>query len=261
VLDAVRSVSLLWEARRRVEGDAVEDYTAITTFSPRGYALYGRRFVESFLRYWSIPLIAYFETERPDLTHPRLNLRDLDLDAERAEFMRRYDRPEFRGTPNDYATQAIRFSHKVFALTSSLPWTRWCLWIDADVETFAPVTPEILRTICPEESALSYLGRRDADHSETGFVAYRLEDSDVVAMLADLRRMYTSGALFELDARQRNDSAMFDRARARIPADGQHNLSRDVEGTHVWPHTVLGRVMRHRKGQARKREAYGDTVA
>jgi hypothetical protein len=239
----------------------VENYTAVTTFSPRGYALYGRRFIESFLTHWSIPLVAYYETERPDITDPRLTLRDLDLDEDRARFMQRYDRPEFRGTPADYATQAIRFCHKVFALTSDIPPTKWWIWIDADVDTFAPVTSQILLRVCPEGAALSYLGRGDGDHSETGFVAYRLEDAGVVAMLAYLRRMYTSGALFEHDARKRHDAALFDLARSFVPAEKQCNLSKEIAGTHVWPRSVLGSVMHHWKGQARKRAAYGGTVA
>jgi hypothetical protein len=222
-----------------------------------GYHLYGRRFVESFLEYWSIPLIAYFESDRPDLTHPRLALRDLNHDAERAEFLRQYDRSDFRGSSADYATQAIRFSHKVFALTSYIPRAKWCLWIDADVETFAPVTTLVLRTICPEGYSLSYLGRRDYAHSETGFVAYNLEDPCVVSMLRYFRRMYTSGAIFNFDPRLRNDSALFDHARTLVSSAAQWNLSKHATGTHVWPQTTLGGVMRHWKGQARKREAYG----
>ena len=239
----------------------MHDYIAVTSFSPRGYELYGRRFIMSFLEHWNIPLTAYFETDSPDLVHPRLTLRDLDRDAERLEFLRRYDGPRFRGSPNDYATQAIRFSHKVFAVTSPLPPTRWCLWIDADVETFAPVTSELLHVICPEDCSLSYLGRKDGDHSETGFVAYRLEDPNVLDMLAELRAIYTSGQLFTFGPRMRNDAALFDHVRSRVPATKQCDLSSGVSGTHVWPQTVLGRVMRHSKGQARKREIYGGTAA
>jgi hypothetical protein len=239
----------------------VEDHIAVTTFSPRGYALYGRRFVESFLAHWNIPLVAYYETEPPDIRDERLIVRDLDLDDDRARFLRRYDRAEFRGAPGDYATQAIRFCHKVFALTSPVPSARWLLWIDADVETFAPVTPDILRTLCPEGFSLSYLGRQGGQHSETGFMACRLEDPSVVAMLASLRQMYTSGALFALDARERNDASLFDRARTCVPADKQWSLSAGCAETHVWPRSTLGRVMHHWKGLVRKKAAYGGTVA
>lgn len=248
--------------RRSEDGNPLREnnYVAVTAFSPSGYALYGRRFIESFLEHWPIPLVAYVESQRLDVFHPRLLRRDLDLDPERAEFLRRYDRPEFRGS-DDYATQAIRFSHKVFALTTPIPSARWCLWIDADVETFAPVTPGVLETICPEGYVLSYLGRQHSPHSETGFIACRVDDPSVGTMLACLRRLYTSGDLFALDATQRNDAASFDRVRALVPADRQFNLSRNATGTHVWPQTPLGGVMRHWKGQARKREAYGGIVA
>jgi hypothetical protein len=237
------------------------EHMAVTTFSPAGYALYGRRFVESFLAYWTIPLVAYYETERPDVSDSRVILRDLDLDDDRATFLERYDRPEFRGRPDDYATQAIRFSHKVFAFTADIPSSGWRIWIDADVETFAPVTSEVLRTICPAHCALSYLGRQNGQHSETGFVACRPEDASVRSMLDELRRTYTSGALFHLDPRQRHDGALFDLARRLVPPETQCNLSADIGETHVWPHTALGTVMHHSKGQARKNATYGGTAS
>jgi len=61
----------------------VQDYTAVTSFAPGGYALYGHRFVESFLRHWEIPLVVFYERQRPDISHPRLILRDLDADSDR----------------------------------------------------------------------------------------------------------------------------------------------------------------------------------
>lgn len=241
-------------------GPLLTDSVAVTTFSPRGYALYGRRFIESFLRFWPIPLVAFYESERPDLSDPRLMLKDLDHDQERAAFLRRYDRPEFRGLPGDYATQAIRFSHKVFALTSEALPGRWRLWLDADVETFAPVTEETLQRLCPDEADLSYLGRQNGQHSETGFIACRMDDPQVREMLTGIRQTYTSGAVFNLDPRKRNDSEVFDRMRVLVSQARQHNLSMHSAATHVWPDTALGAVMRHWKGQVRKREAYGPTA-
>jgi hypothetical protein len=177
------------------------DHVAITTFSPRGYELYGHRFVETFLRHWSIPLVAFYEHERPEIRHPRLILRDLDLDADRRSSLERYGVPAFRGTSDDFATQAIRFCHKVFAFTSPAATSRWRLWLDADVETHAPVTPDLVRSFCPEGYTLSYLGRTDMA-SETGFIACCVVDARVVAMLAELRRLYTSGARREPRARR-----------------------------------------------------------
>jgi hypothetical protein len=260
IWDAIRSAVSVNSGYPRVGVDVgVHDYIAITTFSPRGYARYGRRFVESFLTHWTIPLVAYYETERPSIDDPRLILRDLDRDEERTRFLARYDRPEFRGDAGDYATQAIRFCHKVFALTLPVPAATWCLWLDADVETFAPVTPAILKALCPEGSALSYLGRNEMA-PETGFVAYRPDDPHVSTLLKRLRDFYTSGTVFELDVRKRHDAALFEMVRTLVPGEKQHNVSEGIPDTHVWPKTPLGGVTRHWKGRARKREAYGETV-
>lgn len=241
-------------------------HLAVTTFSVGGWALYGKRFVDSFLKHWDIPLLCYHEgVERP-YDHPRLYWADLRLDADREAFMER--NAHRAGNPSDPNMQTIRFSHKVFALTNHMIESRWRLWIDADVETIAPVNEDALKEMCPEDCCLSFLGRVQAvwpgqkPYPECGFVGYKVEDPRVRRLLDHMRGTYTSDRLFELGNHNQHDSFVFDHCRqlSGIPANEQHNLSAGKPGLHVWPLTVLGKYMRHSKGPALKQRVYGGIV-
>jgi hypothetical protein len=241
----------------------MENYVAITAFSPEGYDVYGEKFVRTFLQHWGIPLYVYYETQRPPITHRLVHYVDLDQDEDRRRFTGVHDTPEKRGHEDRPNMQSIRFCHKVFAVTSCKPDARWLLWLDADVETYARVDGGLLKKLCPEHAVLSYLGRELAGaYTECGFVAYRIEDLRVRFLLRDMRAVYTTGKLFELGDDHWHDSYVFDycRHRSGIPQSAQHDLARGLRGWHVWPDTLLGGVAWHRKGPSRKLEAYGRVV-
>lgn len=236
----------------------MNDYYAVTTFSPAGFEVYGRNFIETFLAHWDVPLFCFFEgKEPPRLLHSRLNWQALDRDQDRAEFIRLYSGPEFNLGPAHPNSQSIRFCHKVFAITQMLLTGRM-LWIDADVETVATVNDDALQEILPRDASLSFLGRRNWPYSECGFVGYNLNDPKVVAMLKDMRFVYTSGELFKRPQNCWHDSATFDycRKRSGIPEQRQCNLTRQENGINPWPCSVLGKYMRHHKGPAGKMRAY-----
>jgi hypothetical protein len=47
-----------------VDPSQVESVAVVTTFSPRGYEVYGRRFIETFAKYWPdgpVRLFVYYE--------------------------------------------------------------------------------------------------------------------------------------------------------------------------------------------------------
>lgn len=228
------------------------DYLAITTFSDAGFEVYGRRFVASwdcFASHLGIGL----ET-----------VRDTDLASEPGWREFQDTAPPVSAPPASYWERwdqnGRRFSHKVFAVTSARrQLSEWLLWIDADVEFHAPLTRDLLADICPVNACLSFLGRRDFPWSECGFVAYKVSDPKVRALLADMRLVYTSGELFTLPRDRWHDSAVFDicRLRSGIPESEQCNLSAGVRGREVWEHTLLQQFARHNKGPARKLRVYG----
>ena len=231
-------------------------YAVVTSFSPEGYDLYGKRFVETFLEHWpeDVILHVHHEGHGPEASD-RVRTHDLRLDPDRTRFLDLASTVA-KPRPDFYRYEAAKFCHKVFAFTSHGIETDWLIWIDADVVTTARVDEEWLDAVCPGGYTASYLGREGWDHSELGWCAlskrYRGEE-----FLKAYRAAYTSTAVFSMD--QWHDSYVWDRIRERFEAKGCwfYNLSQGVTHNHVWPHTLLGQKMDHRKGPVAKQRAYG----
>lgn len=228
----------------------------VTTFSPRGYEVYGRRMIESFAKFWpaDVKLYVYYEgRRRPDDASERAEWVSLSLDLDRKKFMTKY-----ADHPVDYRRQPVKFSHKVFAVTAAPRNTDWLIWLDGDVETTAPVTHDFLQRLLPDDAIAVYLGRSWWLHTECGFVAYNLNVGGRT-FLRDLREMYTSGEVTRLP--QQHDCWAFDLVRQRLEAAG--GMFRDLgmmhhgPGLDVMPHTPLGTLMTHYKGPKAKLAAYG----
>lgn len=244
------------------------DHVAVTSFSPRGWEVYGKKFVDSFLQHWDIPLLCYHESQQQPFRHQRLYWFNLDYDSDRAAFIKRNSTPVKIGVRTDPNEQSIRFCHKVFAITNHEIESRWRIWIDADVVTHHAVNEDALADLCPENASLAFLGRTQAlwtgqkPYPECGFVAYRTEDERVQAMLSRMRSLYVTDELYKLGPHCQHDSYVFDycRQQSGIPPQEQANLSAGLDGLHVWPRTVLGKFMTHAKGELRKHEAYGTGI-
>jgi hypothetical protein len=244
-------------------------YAAVTSFSPKGYEVYGKRFIGSFLKFWPADVILHvgYERQKPDIEHERIRYFDIAKDEQREAFLVRHSRfPERNGIVQqggkpvkDYRWDAVKFANKVFAYTSLKIETDWLIWLDADVETYAPVTGGWLERACPEGFTASYLGRMGWHHSELGWCAFskRYRGDE---FLARMREMYTTDELFKLA--ETHDSFVWDHVRSELEEQGYmfFNLSQHVPGMHVWPKTLLGQVMTHHKGPVAKLEAYGEAA-
>lgn len=242
---------------------------AVTTFSLKGWKVYGKRFVDSFLQYWPIPLVVFAEGQlAPEGYRGLRELIWLDLkdDRDHEAFVAKFTHKRFNH-PTDVNMMSIRFCHKVFAITSpELPGAGWRIWIDADSETKKPVKPQHIEKLLPTDKALTFLGRKgrmrpgQKAYTECGFVGYNQSNPLVLQQLVDMREIYTSGLLFTLGQHNWHDSYVFDYTRKKlIPKELWNNLSEHYQegDLHVWPKTILGEFMVHNKGPKRKRKAYG----
>lgn len=241
---------------------------ALTTFAPQAWDIYGKRFVESFVGHWPIPLHVFHQNERPDFDHWQVTWHNLHDDPDYRSFIADFENDDYangwRDDRIDYRFQAVKFCHKVFAQTSPMfreerrdgfrALDQW-IWIDADVETHHPIDELFWAGACPAGVVASYLGRKDWHHSECGFMCYNLPQADT--FLTEFRRLYVDRRLFTL--REWHDSFAWDHVRHEV-GGRFHNLSDGVSGLHVWPRTILGRYMEHRKGPRAKLEAYGQAI-
>lgn len=227
-------------------------HIACTSFSPKGYEVYGKKFLETFLEYWPIEIAVFYEGQKPGIRDSRVFYYDLLEDDEFTEFQSEYG--YFHG--KDYRLMATKFSPKVFAKTSPLrPKCDWWIWVDADVVTFKKIDERFFQETCPAGFTGSYLGRTTWHHSETGFVSYNLNLGGK-EFLEDLRALYTTGAIFS--HKEWHDAWLFDRVREQNENMWFRNLSYEIKENHPWGATVLGEYTRHQKGPELKLREYGE---
>jgi hypothetical protein len=253
-------------------------FEVVTTMTAEGYDRYGRTMIETFDRYWprEVPLAVYAEGFSEGARGERIERRDLiecapglvafkqrHANSALAHGRSPWPRPrivnvhssgprrlKLRLHRRGYKWQAVRFSHKVFAILHAAETSPAdvLIWIDADTRFFADVTMDRLESFLPEGRFVGCLRRHI--HTECGFVAYGLRHPGTGALLAEMRRFYTEDRLFEEE--EFHDSYLFDIARARQEAEGHlsHDIAEGVGATakHVLVNSPLGAFMDHLKG-------------
>lgn len=238
----------------------------ITTFPNNCFDIYAKKMLKSFVKYWpsSVALLVQLDDELladdvQKLIRPQDGIvcgRQKDHNA----FVERNKDKESQ----DYRKQAVRFSHKVFALKHAADSVakahdekipdapRYLIWMDADVITHSPVNEEQLTRSLPKEGdAVSYLGRKDWDHSECGWLAFDF-DNGGKQVIDDLVNYYVTDNVFKED--QWHDSYLFDQILAK-----KTNLTEDKAGMDIWPQSPMGEFSTHFKGPQAKHQLMGSS--
>lgn len=240
----------------------------VTTFANQHFEIYAKEMLQSFVKYWptEIPLMVQLDD---DLLFHQVDkmLRSQDAIAigrekEHANFI---ERNKDKDDPQNYRKQPVRFCHKVFAIKRSLDAVekqkaaggddtpRYLIWLDADVITQRAVTLEEIRECLPKEGdAVSYMGRKDWDHSECGWLAFDLHHPKAILLLNAIFNEYISNGV--LDWEQQHDSFIFDRmfTKEGLWPDGGTNLTKKATGRDVWPQSPMGKWSVHHKGPIAK---------
>lgn len=182
-------------------------FEVVTTCNAAGWQEYGHRMALSFAKRWTkeASLTVYAEGFDPEMD--RVSVRSLP--AWQAEFKERWkDNPTARGIKPDgtytYVNDAIKFSHKVAALTDAGLSTGAdvLIWMDADTFTHSDVNEKWLLRLFPAPHYIAYLDRQNA-HIESGFVMYRPGHEAHLAFMKAYEDIYTSGEVLSLP--QTND--------------------------------------------------------
>lgn len=176
-------------------------YRVVTTTNAAGWEQTGRRMASSFRDRWPIearPLILYaedFAPEEPEGVSVR------HLPQWLTEFKEQNaDRNGLRnGGRYDYRFDAVKFAHKVAALTDyALSLNDGVLiWLDADIYTHSDVTVEWLDARFRRPSYIAWLNRANA-HPECGVLMFRCEHPYHREFMETIRDIYTSGQIFKM---------------------------------------------------------------
>ena len=206
-------------------------FELMTTFHRKGYDMYGKRMIESVLKYWpkEIDFTIYWEEVLPDFDDPRLHYVELyeacpaltDFKTRHKDHLWAHGKAENPRSKKKMSGQdfgdsdalgergwsfkhdAVRFSHKVYAQCEQLKRSTAdvLIFLDADTVTFRPIPIEFFDKMLPEDRFTTFLGRKAKEgqgsaFSETGFIMYNLNHKIKNTFADDLRNLYNSDKLF-----------------------------------------------------------------
>ena len=255
-------------------------YTFVTSFSEKGYNEYARNMLESVVDKWNpsyFQLVAFYhDFDIESVNPPRSpcityrNLNDVEEMLEYRERMKLHDGTEGGKMPYNWRLDAIKWCHKVFAMTElgfemmdqeeklllggGVPeLDNWMIWLDADTVTTKRLDMKEVQKWLPDKADLVHLGRKDVDYSETSFMGFNLSCHNTCSILADLRGCYTIGETVAY--REWHDGFIFERLLNIYKAHGMvvHNLSENAKGLSAFAQSPLSEYFDHFKGNLKKK--------
>ena len=159
----------------------------------------------------------------------------------------------------DFKWDAVRFSHKVYAIFAAAKRTDAdvLIWMDADIFCHSAMPIEFLDTFIPENKDICFLGRKDK-FSECGFYSLNLKSKNTQNFLKRFQEFYddANNGIFTLD--EWHDSFVFDAVRKPMQLNELDWSSNLITGEgHPIINTDLGKYLDHLKG---KRKNYGRSL-
>lgn len=240
--------------------------TVVTGWSPKGFEEYGRRFADTFAKYWpsEVELVVYGEKA---CYLPRGSFRLLSEIEGCQQFIDRHSldryangrspvscwKPRERELGYSFRTDAVKFSRQGFIPHDAAEHcaTRYMMWLDGDVVTHAGVDlDELLDAVAPRAGkAISYLGR-EPKWPDIAFQLYDLGPtySRPRSFLRAFRDAYASDQVLTLP---QTHSAYVWHHLAGEYRDILHNVTPAGAG-HVWMQSPLAKWTDHLKGDRKK---------
>lgn len=236
----------------------------VTTFGNTSWEIYSKAMLTGFVKYWpkEIPIMINLDNDLLEDSVKKL-LRPQDgavcgWEKEHNDFI---ERNKDKDDKTNYRRQVVRFCHKVFALKFACDAAmrareakaddspRYLIWLDADVITTAPVTFDDIALCIPKEGdAVAYMGRKDWDHSECGWLAFDLVNGGD-RLIERLYQTYIKDEVLAME--QWHDSWVFDRI---VKADEfkATNLTANKPDMDIWQHSPMAKFSVHHKGPIAK---------
>lgn len=222
----------------------------VTSFSSKGYELYGKRFLETFVEFWPCDIVVYYE-ELPDFQHKKVIYKPLMEVFGIKAFLTYCDRDaRFRGKTvfgYNYNLDARKFCHKVFAQFDAMKNNLGkVIWLDADMVTKKEVTKEFIESLF-DSQALCILGR-EGFYLESGFVGFDVGHPDFDLLFDRYENCYRRGQIFKLDRWHDCEALEWAIAQSGIKVSNLSPFWKIKDDLDVMPKTVLGEYLTHFKG-------------
>lgn len=247
-------------------------YYFVTSFSESGFDEYAKDMLNSVVDKWNpkhFKLFAYYhdfdinsvDAPKSDVIEYR-NLNDIQEMLDYRERMKVHDGTQGGRTPYNWRLDAIKWCHKVYAMTDlafemmedeAYDESNWMIWLDADTVTTKRLDVERVASWLPDKADLVHLGRKDVDYSETSFMGFNLSSHNACSILADFRGCYTIGETIAY--REWHDGFIFERLLNIYKAHGMvtNNLSENVSGLAAFAQSPLSEYFTHFKGNLKKK--------
>jgi len=218
----------------------------VSTFSDSGYEEYAKNFVNSLNKFLDPSISVYLYVDSKKLFKRNENIHCLLLEQTVPD-LTAFKLRNKNKTYKNFITDAIRFSHKSYAIWHAALHSDvdMLIWLDADSELIQPVTEKYLQKFLPPSYFTSYLGRDS--YSETGFIAFDLKNLYCHEFFQIYKNYYDSDRIYTLSAF--TDCHVFDSTRTQLEnADKikSHNLTPNLKKQH-FNETFKGFII-HLKG-------------
>lgn len=239
------------------------DYFVKSQHFPTGNA---RTMVETYIKYWpkEIPLVIFYEGDVDEfvnvlakdlIENPTHTIRVYDLfkDTDVLKFINKHkDRPDQQNR-TELHKGAVRFARKSYSIVygNFKSSTDFTIWLDADIQTFAPIDDRFFSSVLSQDKFVTFLGRSN-NYTETGFLAFNNRKPVNDSFFIDWKLIYDQDMIFSLP--QWHDCLVFDHLRKEMLSnEDQNNLTPWGQGyDHVFINSILGDYMDHQKGDNKK---------
>lgn len=231
----------------------------ITSFTKSGYQKYGKRFVETWLKYWpsSIRLTVFYEGEESDFEMVRgVSWRPI----EEVEFLKDFldnirPFPIMSGIVGDQydINYDARMARKAFMeVHAARTYGGKVFWLDADCVSYKHVPLTFLDDCLPDNKFCCYLGRDGWYFTESGFIGFNADHPLAKEFFRNYLHVFITGVIFT--QQWWHDCIGFDCTRFLATQNGHGgefvNLAGHVPKGTMHPHanSAPGRYMKHLKG-------------
>ena len=214
----------------------------VTTYNNKLYKAYAYRFTETYN--WPFQLKIHNEDTDMYALMPELK-KFVDRNKDKHKYT------SYEEKNNDYRTDGVRFSYKVYAYTYEILQAsnayNGIICIDADSVFHKPIDGDwFYKNIHRNDCMMTYLGR--PSYSECGFLYFNMSHPQTKNFAREMQRMYNEDLIY--NEKEQHDSWIWDVVRKRFEANGvkNYNIGDGQEG-HVQARSVLGPIYDHTKGR------------